>query len=63
MTHWNIRSPAPVVHIADNNGALLVDYAYGAGRIVVLSDPYIVCNGGIRLNDNLQLALNTLGGA
>jgi hypothetical protein len=39
---------------------LLVDYAYGSGRIVVLSDPYIVTNTGIRLNDNLQLAINTL---
>src|SRR5215212_9673917 len=50
----------PVVHIADQSGALLVDYSYGLGSIVVLSDPYIVANGGIRLNDNLQLAINTL---
>jgi hypothetical protein len=50
------------VHIADRSGALLVDYAYGLGRIVVLSDPYIVANGGISLNDNLQLAINTLAG-
>ncbi|HEX5886818.1 MAG TPA: DUF4350 domain-containing protein [Pyrinomonadaceae bacterium] len=55
---WEPR--APIVHIADPSGALLVDYAYGFGRIVVLSDPYIVTNGGIRLNDNLQLAINTL---
>jgi hypothetical protein len=53
-------SPAPVVHIGNREGALLVDYAYGAGRIVVLSDPYIVTNSGIKLNDNLQLAINTL---
>lgn len=53
-------SPTPVVHIADTSGALLVDYAYGQGRIVVLSDPYLVSNGGLRLNDNLQLAINTL---
>jgi len=53
-------SPAPVVHIADDNGALLVDYTYGRGRIVVLSDPYIVANRGIRANDNLQLALNAV---
>src|SRR5215216_1251854 len=55
-------STAPVVHIADRDGALLVDYAYGLGRIVVLSDPYIVTNTGITLNDNLQLAINTLAG-
>lgn len=54
-------SPAPITHIADQNGALLVDYSYGLGRVVVLSDPYIISNGGIGLNDNLQLALNTLG--
>ncbi len=51
---------APVVHIADKSGALLVDYAYGFGRIVLLSDPYLVANAGIRSNDNLQLAINTL---
>jgi hypothetical protein len=53
-------SAAPVVHIGNREGALLVDYAYGLGRIVVLSDPYIVSNNGIKLNDNLQLAINTL---
>lgn len=53
-------SHAPVVHIADNSGALLLDYAYGRGRIVILSDPYLVTNAGIRSNDNLQLAINTL---
>lgn len=53
-------TPAPVVHIGNREGGLLVDYAYGAGRIVVLSDPYIVTNSGIKLNDNLQLAINTV---
>jgi hypothetical protein len=56
-------SRAPVVHIADNEGALLVDYAYGRGTIVVLSDPYIVANGGLKLEDNLQLAINILAGS
>ena len=51
---------APVVHIADAHGALLVDYTYGLGKVVVLSDPYMVSNGGIRLNDNLQLAINAI---
>ncbi|MDQ2855357.1 MAG: hypothetical protein M3R68_03430, partial [Acidobacteriota bacterium] len=46
----------------DSRGAVLVDFPHGAGRIIVLSDPYIVANGGIALEDNLQLALNTLGG-
>ena len=54
------QATAPVVHIGNSEGALLVDYAFGKGRIVVLSDPYIVANNGIKLNDNLQLAINIL---
>ena len=54
---------APVIHIADQNGALLLDYAYGNGRVVLLTDPYLFTNSGIRLKDNLTLAINVLGGA
>jgi hypothetical protein len=57
---------APVVHVSDwrgAHGALLLDYAYGRGRIVVLGDPYIVSNAGIRNADNLQLAVNVVAGA
>lgn len=54
---------APVVHVEDGRGgALLVDYAYGRGRIVVLSDPYIVSNGGINRADNLFLAAAAVTG-
>jgi len=53
-------SPAPVVHVADRDGALLVDYLYGLGRITLLGDPYIVANNGLSLKDNLQLAINTI---
>ena len=58
------RSPAPVVHLEAENGALLIDYPHGNGRIIVLSDPYIFSNGGIGLANNVQLALNmvTSGG-
>lgn len=55
-------SAAPVVHFADDRGAVLVDYAYGQGRIVVLSDGFIVSNAGISLSDNLQLATNIVAG-
>ena len=51
-------SPAPVVHLADEKGALLVDYPHGKGRIVLLSDPYIVANNGLNRADNLLLATN-----
>ncbi|MGB8509334.1 MAG: hypothetical protein WCD76_13175, partial [Pyrinomonadaceae bacterium] len=63
-----VGSSAPVRHLADGRegeGSLLVDYVYGRGRIVILSDPYIVSNGGINLADNLILATNivaTVGG-
>src|SRR5262245_9334462 len=40
-------SQAPVVHLLNERGALLVDYPYGSGRVVLLSDPYIVANNGI----------------
>lgn len=54
------KSPAPIVHISDRDGALLVDYEYGLGRIALLGDPYVAANNGISLNDNLHLALNIL---
>jgi hypothetical protein len=56
---------APVVHVRDGRegeGALVVDYAYGRGRIVVLSDPYVVSNAGINRADNLFLAANVVTG-
>ena len=53
-------SPAPVVYLTSSNSVLLLDYPHGLGRIGVLSDPFIVANGGIGLKDNLQLAINLL---
>ena len=53
-------SPAPVVHLATLSSPLLIDYPHGRGRIILLSDPYIVTNGGISLKDNLTLATNVL---
>jgi hypothetical protein len=56
---------APVQHLADGRegaGSLLVDYAYGLGRVVVLSDPYIVSNAGLNRSDNLLLAANVVTG-
>ncbi|HEV2859734.1 MAG TPA: DUF4350 domain-containing protein [Pyrinomonadaceae bacterium] len=57
-------SPAPVEHIYEGGthpGALLVDYVYGRGRVVVLGDPYVVSNAGINRADNLLLAANVVG--
>ena len=56
-----IESPAltaPVVHLANNEKNLLIDFPFGTGRIVFLTDPYIVSNGGISLVDNAQLGIN-----
>ena len=55
-------SPAPVVHFEGERGALLVDYPHGQGRIVLLSDPFIVANNGVGRADNLQLAINVVAG-
>ena len=51
-------SPAPVVHLSESDKNLLIDYPHGRGRIIVLSEPFIVANDGINLHDNLQLAIN-----
>jgi hypothetical protein len=55
-------SPAPVVNFARERGALLVEYPHGNGRIVLLSDPFIVANNGINRADNLQFAVNLVTG-
>lgn len=49
---------APVVHFSSEGRNLLVDFPFGAGQIVVLSDPFIVSNSGIGLVDNAKLAVN-----
>lgn len=49
---------APVIHLAEKDKNLLVDFSFGSGQIIFLSDPYIVSNGGINLIDNAQLGIN-----
>ena len=49
---------APVLHLANNGKNLLIDFPFGSGEIVFLTDPYIVSNGGIGLVDNAQIAVN-----
>lgn len=58
-------SPAPVSHLDDGragSGSMLLDYAYGRGRVVVMGDPYVVSNAGISRADNLFLAVNLVTG-
>jgi hypothetical protein len=49
---------APVVHFGAAGRNLLVEAPFAAGRIIILSDPYIVSNAGINLVDNSRLAVN-----
>jgi hypothetical protein len=51
---------APVVHLGDKEGATLVDFKYGAGRVIFLSDPFVIANNGIARGGNLALTLNIL---
>ncbi len=62
-SNQTLTSPVPVAHFEGRQGALVIDYPHGAGRIILVSDPYMVANGGIILEDNLQLALNAVAGA
>jgi len=49
---------APVVHFAGAKKNILVETPYGRGRIIFLTDPYIVSNNGVSLADNVQLGVN-----
>jgi len=49
------------VHFASDNGAVLIDRPYGAGRFTFLTEPYVIQNNGIAESDNLALALNLAG--
>src|SRR5205807_8740398 len=40
----------------------LLDYAYGKGSVVILSDPFIVANNGVGRADNLLLGTNVVAG-
>jgi Domain of unknown function (DUF4350) len=55
-------SPAPLLNFTTERGGLLMEYPHGKGRIVLLSDPFIVANNGINRADNLQLAVNVITG-
>jgi hypothetical protein len=56
---------APVTHFVVPIGRNVVaTMPFGEGEIILLTDPYVVSNGGIALVDNAQLAVNlaTAGG-
>jgi hypothetical protein len=51
---------SPVVHLGDKDGAVVADFDYGEGRVVFLSDPFVVANNGIARGANLTLVLNLI---
>jgi hypothetical protein len=53
---------APVAYFVSGNRNILVEAPFGEGKIIYLSDPYIVSNAGIGLVDNAQLAVNLVAG-
>lgn len=48
----------PIVHFSGDGRRAVVEARYGSGRVVFVSDPFIVSNGGISSADNAQLAIN-----
>ncbi len=56
-----VESPtdsAPLIHFATADKNLVVEAPFGSGKIVFVTDPYIVSNSGIAIADNAQLAIN-----
>jgi hypothetical protein len=61
-TRVSVDSRAATYHIGDDQAAILADAQVGKGRVVLLTDQYIVANNGISQADNVILALNLLAG-
>jgi uncharacterized protein DUF4350 len=53
-----VHGRSTVVHFADNESAVVADATLGSGRMIFITDPFIVANNGIDKADNAQLALN-----
>jgi hypothetical protein len=47
-------------YLGDSTGPALAAVPYGKGRVVLLTDPFIIANNGIQKDDNLKLALNII---
>lgn len=57
-TRVKVDSRAVTYHIGDDQAAVVADAQVGKGRVVLLTDPFIVANNGISQADNVILALN-----
>jgi hypothetical protein len=59
-TRVKVDSRSATYHIGDDQAAVVADAQVGKGRVVLLTDPYLVANNGISQADNVVLALNLL---
>jgi len=59
-TGVKVDSRSVTYHIGDTQSAILADARLGKGRVVLLTDQYIVANNGISQADNVKLGLNLL---
>ncbi len=61
-TRVKVDSRSATYHIGDDQAAVLADAQVGRGRVVLLTDQFVVANNGISKADNVILALNLLDG-
>ncbi len=61
-TSVTVSSPSVVAHLGNDRAVVLADASLGKGRIVLLTDPYVVANNGISQADNAVLAMNLFAG-
>lgn len=61
-TRVRVDSRSATYHIGDDQAAVLADAQVGKGRVVLLTDQFVVANNGISQADNVILALNLLEG-
>lgn len=59
-TSVKVDSRSVTYHIGDTQSAVLADARIGKGRVILLTDQYVVANNGISQADNVMLALNLL---
>ena len=59
-TGVKVDSRSVTYHIGDTQSAILADARLGKGRVVLLTDQYIVANNGVSQADNVKLGLNLL---
>ena len=61
-TRVRVNTRSATYHIGDDQAAVLADAQVSKGRVVLLTDPFVVANNGISQADNVILALNLIQG-